>query len=207
MSFTWFDKFTDAFEAMGDDPRADKLKVALVDYAVYGELAEFDDPLMDAFLVLCTADIEFSKTRRGCGGKGGRGRKTSAETSDKTSVETSDKTSAETSCKTSAETSAETTRHDKTGHDVTGHDKDREARATRFSPPTASEVDSYMRQRGTPIDAERFCDFYASKGWKVGKSPMRDWKAAARNWAKRDGDERSGPHAPDPSNPDGGWLR
>ena len=203
MSFTWFDKFTDAFEAMGDDPRADALKVALVDYAVYGELAEFDDPLMDAFLVLCTSDIEFSKTRRECGGKGGRRRKTSV----KTSAETSEETSEETSVKTSAETSEETTRHDKTRQDVTRQDKEGEARATRFSPPTAPEVDSYMRQRGTPIDAERFCDFYASKGWKVGKSPMRDWKAAARNWAKRDGDQRDGPHAPDPTNPDGGWLR
>ena len=29
-------------------------------------------------------------------------------------------------------------------------------------------------------------DFYESKGWMVGRSKMKDWKAAARNWAARD---------------------
>lgn len=36
------------------------------------------------------------------------------------------------------------------------------------------------------VDPQRFVDFYASKGWKVGKEPMKDWKAAVRNWANRD---------------------
>ena len=42
------------------------------------------------------------------------------------------------------------------------------------------------------LDAGAFCDFYAAKGWKVGQSPMRDWRAAARNWARRDRDGPSG---------------
>lgn len=61
--------------------------------------------------------------------------------------------------------------------------------ASRFTPPTATEVSVYAEQSGITLDAERFCDFYASKGWMVGKGPMRDWKAAARNWARRDQDE------------------
>lgn len=36
------------------------------------------------------------------------------------------------------------------------------------------------------MDAERFCSFYQSNGWKVGKNPMKDWKAAVRTWEKRD---------------------
>lgn len=36
------------------------------------------------------------------------------------------------------------------------------------------------------LDAERFHDFYSSKGWMVGKNKMQDWKAAARNWLNRD---------------------
>ena len=38
-----------------------------------------------------------------------------------------------------------------------------------------------------------FIDFYAAKGWLVGKVPMRDWKAACRNaekwerWDKKSG--------------------
>lgn len=57
---------------------------------------------------------------------------------------------------------------------------------TRFTPPTVEEVEAYAREKGLNIPAERFVDFYASKGWKVGNAPMKDWKAAARNWAARD---------------------
>lgn len=54
----------------------------------------------------------------------------------------------------------------------------------RFKPPTPEEVGEYATGRGYLIDAERFVDFYSSKGWMVGKSPMKDWQAAVRNWAK-----------------------
>ena len=35
------------------------------------------------------------------------------------------------------------------------------------------------------MDAERFCDFYASKGWMIGNQRMKDWRAAVRTWEKR----------------------
>lgn len=57
------------------------------------------------------------------------------------------------------------------------------ARAHR---PTVEEVAAYCRERGNSVDAERFVDFYASKGWKVGNQPMKDWKACVRTWEKRD---------------------
>ena len=57
----------------------------------------------------------------------------------------------------------------------------------RFSPPSADEVSTYCRERGNTVDAEQFCNFYASKGWRVGSQPMRDWKAAVRTWEKREG--------------------
>lgn len=57
---------------------------------------------------------------------------------------------------------------------------------TRFFPPTVEEVKAYCEKRGNGIDAEQFVDFYASKGWKVGNAPMKDWKAAVRTWEKRD---------------------
>lgn len=54
----------------------------------------------------------------------------------------------------------------------------------RFVPPTVEEVKAYASEHGYKIDAERFVDFYASKGWMVGKTKMKDWKAAVRNWAR-----------------------
>lgn len=55
----------------------------------------------------------------------------------------------------------------------------------RFAPPTPEQVAQYAEEKDLNVDAQRFCDFYASKGWKVGSSPMKDWKAAARNWSSR----------------------
>jgi hypothetical protein len=46
------------------------------------------------------------------------------------------------------------------------------------------EVEDYAREKGYSVDAERFVDFYESKGWVVGRAKMKDWKAAVRNWSR-----------------------
>lgn len=55
----------------------------------------------------------------------------------------------------------------------------------RFRPPTADEVAAYVHDRGSGVDAQRFVDHYAAKGWKVGKTPMKDWRAAVRTWERQ----------------------
>ncbi|WP_240993205.1 DUF6291 domain-containing protein [Berryella intestinalis] len=84
--------------------------------------------------------------------------------------------------------------------ETTPNGVEKKAAARRFTAPTPAEVSDYAAERGIAIDAERFCDFYASKGWRVGNSPMRDWRAAARNWAARDG--ASAPPGPPPVDPE-----
>ena len=56
----------------------------------------------------------------------------------------------------------------------------------RFTPPTVEEVQAYCRERKNNVDAQRFVDFYSAKGWLVGKSKMKDWKAAVRTWERGD---------------------
>ncbi|PWM98024.1 MAG: hypothetical protein DBX42_00115 [Azospirillum sp.] len=57
----------------------------------------------------------------------------------------------------------------------------------RFAPPTLQEVKDYCLKMGyTHVDAERFIDYYTSNGWMVGKNRMKDWKAAVRNWDRRE---------------------
>lgn len=53
---------------------------------------------------------------------------------------------------------------------------------SRFSPPSVDEVKSYCTEKGYSVDPQRFVDYYTSNGWRVGKNPMKDWKAAVRNW-------------------------
>ena len=62
---------------------------------------------------------------------------------------------------------------------------------TRFIPPTLEEVQAYCLERKNSVDAERFIDFYATKGWMVGKNKMKDWKAAIRTWEKSSGSSYS----------------
>lgn len=54
----------------------------------------------------------------------------------------------------------------------------------RMKKPTIEEVRSYIEEKGYNVDPERFYDFYESNGWKVGKNPMKDWKACVRTWQK-----------------------
>ena len=58
--------------------------------------------------------------------------------------------------------------------------------SARFTPPTPTDVERYATEKGLTIDADKFCDFYESKGWMVGKNKMKDWKAAVRGWCSRD---------------------
>lgn len=54
----------------------------------------------------------------------------------------------------------------------------------RFIKPTIEEVREYCQERGNTVDPETFVNFYESKGWVVGKSPMKDWKSAVRTWER-----------------------
>ena len=58
------------------------------------------------------------------------------------------------------------------------------SRGTRFIPPTPDEVRAYCLERGGRVSAEKWYDYYTANGWKVGKNPMKDWKAAVRNWER-----------------------
>lgn len=59
-------------------------------------------------------------------------------------------------------------------------------RSPHFLPPSLQEVQEYCKERGNNIDAESFIDFYESKGWMVGSSKMKNWKAAVRTWENRE---------------------
>jgi hypothetical protein len=51
-----------------------------------------------------------------------------------------------------------------------------------FVPPSISEVSDYAKKIGYNLNPEAFVNSYEQKGWMVGKSKMKDWKAAVRNW-------------------------
>lgn len=51
-----------------------------------------------------------------------------------------------------------------------------------FVKPTIEELKEYMREQGMNDIAENWLNHYEANGWKVGKNPMKDWKASVRTW-------------------------
>ena len=85
----------------------------------------------------------------------------------------------------------------------------------KFIKPTIEEINAYCLERKNKIDAGHFFDYYESKGWKIGKNPMKDWKAAVRTWERqefnKDGknnasDKRNGQQSDDRYSRAKGWF-
>lgn len=72
------------------------------------------------------------------------------------------------------------------GKDSIGKDNSIGAKRSRFTPPTTEEIQAYCTEKHYNVNPEHFIDYYTSNGWKVGRNSMKDWKAAVRNWARRD---------------------
>jgi hypothetical protein len=52
-----------------------------------------------------------------------------------------------------------------------------------FTPPTLDEMRTHAATIDLPaVEAERCHSYYESNGWRVGKNPMKNWKAAMNTW-------------------------
>lgn len=70
-------------------------------------------------------------------------------------------------------------------------DKQTEPTTTKFQKPTPEQVTEYAASIDFELDGQVFVDHYESKGWLIGKTKMRDWKAAVRTWkARREDDSK-----------------
>ena len=55
--------------------------------------------------------------------------------------------------------------------------------ANTIPPEWLNVLEFFKEKKATEIEAEKFYNHFQSNGWLVGgKSKMKDWKAAARNW-------------------------
>lgn len=59
----------------------------------------------------------------------------------------------------------------------------------RFVPPTIEEVEAYIKEKGYSVNAERWMAYYESNGWMVGRTKMKNWKAAVRYWNSQNKNE------------------
>lgn len=169
--------------ALSDAERG-RLFIAVLEYARSGLEPKLDGResiLFPVFRATIDRDNKVAKTNAQNGALGGRGNKA-------TESETKRNKATESETKPTQEKRHKTQDKDKEKDKDKDYDKDESIKKAprRFAPPSVEEVVSYCRERKNGVDAQRFVDFYASKGWKVGNNPMKDWKAAVRTWEGRD---------------------
>jgi len=95
-------------------------------------------------------------------------------------IPTTKRTTKQTTDQTTSHQQATITKKDKKDNNILPN-----GNIGHFVPPSFEEVKAYCDERKNGIDAQRFIDFYSTKGWMVGKNKMKDWKAAVRTWEGR----------------------
>ena len=184
--FTFYESFFSAISRIKDSSERAETYDAICAYALYGTLPDLDAlPVASAIafeLIRPTLDTSRRKAKSGqAGGKS------------KQSVSKDEANSKQTVSKLKAKSSEDD------GEKEGEKEKEKEIEienecytpkppngAKRFSPPSFDDVKSYCQERGNGVDPQAFVDWYTSNGWKVGKNPMKDWKAAVRTWERKE---------------------
>lgn len=88
--------------------------------------------------------------------------------------------------------------------------KKEKVKKEKFVKPDPGEVSAYAKSLGYNLDGKKFCDYYESKGWLIGKTPMKSWQAAVRTWKTNDSSANGGPDKPNQAERDAkqreGWA-
>lgn len=162
------------------DAERGRIMTAMLIYSTTGEIPEFEGneryiwPTIQAQIDRdASAYQEKCAKNRANGAKGGRPPKN--QTDSKKTERFSEKPK-------KANTNTKTNRNTKS-NDI---EADKPPARHKFLPPTVEEVQAYCNEKGYAVDPGRFVDYYTSNGWRVGKNPMKDWKAAVRSWSGKE---------------------
>lgn len=180
-SFVFYRSFAEALEQLPPEQYKEAM-VAICRYGLDGVMENTEDPVCHAIMTLVKPQIDANAKRRESGRKGADSR----WHSDSKSMANDSKPIASV-CEPMPNANANANAN------VNANVKEKgEKKAKRFLPPSVSDVAAYCRERNNGIKPQQFVDFYTSKGWKIGKNPMKDWKAAVRTWEQKD-DTRAAP--------------
>lgn len=167
----------------------DELIGMIVRYLRTGEEPEPRTDTQEAVLTAIRPVMETSRSRIVAGGNGGKSSSNDASKPlSKSGSKTASKSSSNDASK--AESKRPSEEEEEVGRGIKEEERGSKA---RFRAPSPEEVDEYARSyaegksldlASTDFDPERFVDFYAQKGWMVGKAKMKDWKASVRIWVR-----------------------
>ena len=163
--------------------------LAIIDYALYGVEPTLKAKMPAAVFTVARPIIDANNARRAGGKKGGRPKKKTLGFPDEETIGFENE-------KPDALYNKEIKKEKEPPNSPP------RGKRERFTPPTVEDVAAYCLERKNGIDAEEFCAFYSSKGWRVGSSPMRDWRAAVLTWEKK----RAKTEGPEPKSAKRGRL-
>lgn len=172
--FTFFRSFRDAV-AMTDPDEQLVLYKAIADYAL--DLTEPDISTLGSLGKLCWTAIRpniesgLIRFRNGCKGGAPKGNRNACKEGEK---------QAGINLKTT-----ELLLNENKNEDENTECRTKE-KGCLFITPTKREIEDYVLSAGLDVDAACFIDHYTANGWMVGRNKMKDWRAALRNWARRD---------------------
>ncbi len=190
------------FDSLDNNEEAGELIKALFAFAKRGEITEFSGALKMAFIVMsqqlardCDKWDKIKEKRREAINKRWQKEKDTKDTNEYNCIQmnTNEYKSIQTDTNDTVTVNVNDTVNDTVNVNVNGNvinnmdDKSSSAPAKtvkRFEKPSLDEVKAYCQERHNSVNAERFVDYYEANGWKVGKNPMKDWKAAVRTWEK-----------------------
>ncbi len=197
-TFTWFPKLTRVMRALPAENVAE-FAVAVAEYGTNGAEPEFSSPILAAVFEGVREDIDNSLNAR-YRNKGGRPAKNPRENGGSEVSETKETPvsesgsqfcEAETPVTENGNQSGEVSETEnpsyinQTKPSQTKPSQKGEGGA-RMARPSPQEVAAKVAELGYHVDAEAFCAFYDSNGWKVGRNPMKSWVAALSTWERRE---------------------
>ena len=170
----------------------DELIGMIVRYLRTGEEPEPRTDAQEAVLIAIRPVMETSHSRIVAGGNGGSKTPSNGESkrASKTVSKTPSKRTSKTPSNGESNDASKRASEEEVGRGIKEEERGKKA---RFRAPSPAEVDEYARSYAaskdldldsTDFDPERFVDFYAQKGWMVGRTRMKDWRASVRNWVR-----------------------
>lgn len=186
------------------DAQFGQLMRCVIEYQATGEAPEIDDTAVALSFDVIKYDLDANnekyeatvEKRREAGAKGGKQKQANAKEEKQELANLANASK----CKQNVANQADNDNDNVNDNVIKKKDIPKGiSKEKRFAPPTLEEVEAYCRERHNRVNAQHFINYYESNGWKVGRNPMKDWKACVRTWEQRETTHFSVPEKPKPT--------
>lgn len=197
-SYVFYKSFHEAMKGLSDEQYGKIMRI-INEYSLDGVEPEINDVIVNMAFQLIKPQIDANTRRRENGKKGGdfgkmggRPKKTPMGL-EKNEIKTPNVNINENANENSNVNDNENVNDNANAESDHKDTEKQQGKSSRFQKPTLEEVQSYIREKHLSFSAQRFFDYYESKGWTIGKSPMKNWKAACGTWERNA--QNFSPHA------------